>query len=352
MKLNVLNLISGLGQGGAEQVLLDSSKQFKNSKNIESSIISFSDEITLLSEFEKNNIDVRVLYKRKSLSDLYKMIFEISSYIKKHEIDIVHAHMSHAMMVAAILKIRFPKLKVIFTPHSVNFGNRLRETIIFLLKPFRNIDILFSKNMHQWFNNHKYQIIPNGIIVKDFSLNVDKYEKFTFIAIGNIKKAKNYPFLIECVDELKKSFDFQLFIVGDGRDRVLLEKEVRSKKLEQYVSIIGHKNNISELLAQSHCLVVPSLWEGMPLSILEAGASRIPIIATRVGSIPSVLDDNCAYLSDLDDFQCNMENVIQNYMEAEEKAERFYEKVKVTYTIEKTVESLENLYRNLLSCKH
>lgn len=347
-RIKVLHLISGLGQGGAEKILLDLSIKFNKQQDIESSIISFSNEISLLPEFEKNFIDVTVLYKRKSFLDLLKIIFEIISYVKKRKIDIIHAQMSHAMIVAAILKIRFPKLKVVFTPHSVNLGSRLRESIIFLLKPFREIDILFSEIMHQWFNKHKYVVIPNGIRIEDFTVDVEKFDKFTFIAVGNIKEAKNYPFLIDCVDELRKNFDFQLFIAGDGRNRELLEKKIHSKNLEQHVFLMGHQHNIPELLNQSHCLVVASLWEGMPIAILEAGASSLPIISTPVGSIPSVLDDTCAYLSSLDDFQYNMANVIQNYAEAKARAERFNEKVKVNYTIEKMANSLEKLYKNLV----
>ncbi len=347
--IKILHLISGIGQGGAEQVLLDLSIEFKKNKNIENSVISFSDEVTLFSEFKKNNIDIEVLYKQKTLSDFIKMITEISYYVKKHEINIVHAHMSHAMIVAAILKIRFPKLKVIFTPHSVSFGNALRETIIFLLKPLRIIDILFSENMRRWFTKNKYEIIPNGIRIENFKIETKKFEKFTFIAIGNIKEAKNYPFLIDCAYELSRNFDFQLFIVGSGEGKVQLEEQVRQLKLETYVHILGHQNNIAELLSQSHCLVIPSLWEGMPIVILEAGASKLPIISTKVGSISSVLDDTSAYLSDLDNFSDNMANVIQNYAEAEVKAERFYEKVKENYTIEQTGESLEDLYRELVN---
>ncbi len=276
------------------------------------------------------------------------MIFEISAYIKKNKIDILHAHMSHAMIAAAILKIRFPALKVIFTPHSVSFGNRMREIIIFLLKSFRSVDILFSENMHRWFNKDKYQIIPNGIRVEDFETESEKFEIFTFLAVGNIKEAKNYPFLIDCANELSTNFDFQLFIVGSGEGKTQLEEQVQKLKLEKYVHILGHQNNIAELLSKSHCLVMPSLWEGMPIVMLEAGASKLPIISTKVGSIPTILDDTSAYLSDLDNFSDNMAHVINNYPEAKEKAERFYEKVKENYTIEKMAEVLENLYRGTL----
>lgn len=255
-KIIILHLISGLGQGGAEQLLFDLSVEFKNSEEFESSIITFSNEVTLLSEFENNDIYVNVLYKRKTFINLFKIIFEIMLYIKKKKVDIIHVHMSHAMMVAAILKIRFPKLKIVFTSHNVNLGNRLREVIIFLLKPFRNVDILFSENMYKWFTKNNYKIIPNSIRVEDFEMEAEKFEKFTFIAIGNIKEAKNYPFLIDCTKDLSQNFDFQVLIVGSGEDKAELEEKVQKLQLEDYVQILGHQNNIAELLNKSHCLVI------------------------------------------------------------------------------------------------
>ncbi|GIT98127.1 glycosyltransferase [Sulfurovum sp. TSL1] len=347
--INSLHLISGLGQGGAEKVLLDMSIEFKKNKNIENYIVSFSNETALLSEFEKNGINVTVLHRKKSFQNFYKMILEISTYIKNQEIDIIHAHMSHAMIVAVILRMRFPKLKVVFTPHSVHFGNKLREGIIFLLKPFREIDILFSENMKQWFNKENYKVIPNGIRVVDFNVDIEKFEKFTFIAVGNIKEAKNYPFLIDCANELRKSFDFQLLIIGGGKDKVLLEKQVSDLGLEKYVYLKGSQNNVSELLSKSHCLVVPSLWEGMPLSILEAGASRLPVVSTPVGAIPSIIDESNGYLAKEDMFCETMKYVFNHYEEAAIKAEKLQKKIIENYSIKSIAKKHGEVYASLMN---
>lgn len=337
-----------MGQGGAEKVLLDVVVELNKQQYIKSSVISFSDEIVLLPEFEKNAIDVMVLNRKKSFLNFYKMIVEISTYVKKREIDIIHAHMSHAMIVAFILKIRFPKLKIVFTPHSVNLGSRLMESLIFLLRPFREIDILFSENMKQWFNKDKYQVIPNGIRIEDFNAASEKFEKFTFIAVGNIKEAKNYPFLIDCANELRKSIDFQLLIIGEGKDKALLEKQVNDLNLEKYVVIKGSQSNVVELLSKSHCLVVPSLWEGMPLSILEAGASRLPVITTPVGAIPSIVDDSNGYLVEEDTFCETMQYVYSHYAESVIKAEKLQKKIIENYSIKSIAKKHGKLYTELI----
>jgi glycosyltransferase involved in cell wall biosynthesis len=166
--------------------------------------------------------------------------------------------------------------------------------------------------------------------------------------VGNIKQAKNYPFLITCATKLNKKIDFQLFIVGDGKDRERLEKQVQDLGLEEVVYIKGSQSNISELLNRSHCLVMPSLWEGMPLSILEAGASNLPVISTPVGAIPSIIDESNGYLTELDGFCDMMEYVYDHYDEAAEEAERLQKKVVEGYSIESVARKHEELYGELV----
>ncbi len=78
------------------------------------------------------------------------------------------------------------------------------------IRKINDVDILFSDNMKQWFNKSRYKVIPNGIRVEDFARTVEKYEIFTFITIGNIKEAKNYPFLIKCAHKLREKMVFRL----------------------------------------------------------------------------------------------------------------------------------------------
>ncbi len=340
-------MVSGLENGGVGKVLLDTSVQFNKNKRISSQIISFSNEDRLLNQFIGNKIRVILLRKNNSLQSFFEILSFSNSFVRSENIDIVHAHMFHAMLISAILKIRNPKIKVVFTSHNVNLGSRLRELLMFLLKPLRNIDILFSSNMKRYFHKSCNVVIQNAVNAEDFEGQTDKFEKFTFLAVGHLREAKNYPFLLKCAKELKKSFDFQILIAGEGKLKEELLESIKKEKLEEDVFLLGNVENIPELLQQSHCLVMPSLWEGMPIAILEAGACRLPVIATPVGSIPSVLNEDNAYLATLDEFADKMADVYQNYPDAEKKAERFYDQVIKEHTIEKMVKKLEDLYLSL-----
>lgn len=344
---NVLQLSSGVGNGGAGKILFDTFVQLEKNNRINSAVIFFSNENVLSTRFNNNEFRVILLSKNKSLKFFFEILSFSNSFVKSENIDIIHAHMFHAMLIAAVLKIRNPKIKVVFTSHNVNLGSRLRNFLIFLLKPFRDIDILFSPNMKRYFHKSHNTVIQNAVNSEEFKGQTDKFEKFTFLAVGHLREAKNYPFLLKCVRDLKKSFDFQLLIAGEGKLRQELQNIIQKEKLEKHVFLLDNVENIPELLQQSHCLVMPSLWEGMPLAILEAGTSRLPVIATPVGSVSSMLNEKYGYLATLDEFCEKMADVYYHYSDAQERADHFYDQVTKEYTIEKMAKKLEDLYLSL-----
>lgn len=345
-KINILQLITGLGMGGAEKVVLDLAKYISN-EEFNTIVVGMSKRDELYQEFLNNKIDTILLNKSNSLKDIFYIINTINKLIKEKEIQIIHAHMTHSIIVASILKVLNPSLKIIFTSHNLNIGSKLREYLVWILKPLRNIDIVFSKDILKYFYKKDYKIIPNGIKIDKYNLNLSKNEKFTFIAIGRLETVKNHKFLIEIANELKDEFDFEIQIVGHGYLEEELENLIQKYNLNEYVKLLGLRNDIPKLLNQSHCLLMPSLWEGLPIVILEAGASNLPIIATPVGSIPSLLNDENAYLVELNEFKNIMIEVLNNYENAKLKGKKLFENIKVKYSIEAVIEAHEKIYKEL-----
>ncbi|MDD2791239.1 MAG: glycosyltransferase family 4 protein [Sulfurimonas sp.] len=334
--------------GGAEKVVLDLAT-YTNKNDFNTYVVSMSKHDELLSQYLDNNIDTTVLKKSNSFKDFISIIKEINIFVQEKKIAIIHAHMTHSIIVASIIKILNPSLKIVFTSHSSNIGSKLREMSVWLLKPFRDVDILFSKELLNYFYKSKYEVIPNGIKIDTYDLDVKKNEKFTFIAIGRLEIVKNHLLLLEIVNELKDKYDFQLQIVGDGNLRNEIEDKIKKYNLEDKVKLLGLRIDIPNLLNQSHCLVMPSLWEGLPIVILEAGASSLPVISTPVGSIPSIINEQNGYLSNTDDFKQNMINVLDNYNLAKNKGKLFFKDISRTYSIDSITSKHEKLYKSLLS---
>lgn len=348
MKANILQLVTGLGVGGAERVVLDLSIGLDKLK-YNNYVLSLSKKNEMLDIFKENNINVTSLNKNNSLKDFISMIFETKNFVKTHNINLIHAHMTHAMILAVIMKIFFPKLKIVFTSHNTTFGSKIRNVLIYILKPFRNIDILFSEEQRTSIYKNPYKVIPNGINTKPYQIKLNKFEKFTFLSVGRLDEAKNHLHLVECVKDLAdKNLDFEVLIAGEGSLRNQIEEKISRYKLEDKVKLLGIRRDIKELMSQSHVFVMPSLWEGLPIVLLEAGASDLPCISTPVGTIPSLLNESNAYLTDNQNFSKTMEYVYNNYKEAIEKSKKLHEKVLSNYSIESIVINHELIYDEYL----
>ena len=350
IKIDLLHLITGLGVGGAERVVLDLSRN-SNKERYTTSVISMSKQSEMLEMFKKESVDVNILNMNSSVSDLIKIISAVNRHVKEQKIQLIHAHMTDAMVVSVMVKILNPKLKLVFTSHNITFGSKIKTLAVKLLKSFRDRDILFSQDQLSSIYKKNYEMIPNGIDINRYQLDLQKNEIFTFITVGRLEKQKNHIKLLESAKALKdKGLKFQILIVGEGKDPIQkkrVEDFIALHKLENHIHLLGVRFDIPQLISKSDCFVLSSAWEGLPIVLLEAAASKIPIISTPVGSIPSLIDKSSGYLADKN-FTEVMEEVMFNYASAKEKALILYKKVEKNYSIESIVRKHETIYEELV----
>lgn len=333
MKNNkVLHLITGLNVGGAEKVVFDLSLKMTKEK-FETFVVGISKLNFLEEKFKEEGINVQVLNIDRDLKSFFKGFINLLGIIKRNDIKIIHAHMTHALMIAVLVKFTKPHIKIIFTSHSSYVGSSFREKFIYLSKSFRNADIIFSSAMKKKIYKKNAYIIPNGIDIKKYKLNLKKNDIFTFLAIGRLEGVKNHKVLIDAATQLSKEFDFQIHIVGEGVLKEKIIADIRKNKLEKYVRLLGYRSDINLICNQSHVFVLPSLWEGLPISLIEAGASSLPAIVTPVGSIPDLIDEKSGYLASLNDFTNAMRNVYYNYEEAMLKGIALQKKIESEYDL-------------------
>lgn len=115
--------------------------------------------------------------------------------------------------------------------------------------------------------------------------------RFRFVTVGRLTEAKGYDRLIETSARLKREgFDFVLWIVGEGADRVLLEKQVQECGLADVVKLLGFQKNPYQYLNQCDCFVCSSRTEGYSLVIAEAMCVGLPVISTRCAGPEEILD--------------------------------------------------------------
>lgn len=143
------------------------------------------------------------------------------------------------------------------------------------------------------FGNAKFTVIPNAIDIDKFIFNEndknmirEKYgishDDLLIGNIGRLTKVKNQIFLIEMFDELLKvNSKSKCIIVGDGEDLELLKDKCQEKKLEGKVIFTGRVDNPECFLSALDCLVMPSIVEGFPITLVEAQANGLPCVVSK-----------------------------------------------------------------------
>lgn len=148
----------------------------------------------------------------------------------------------------------------------------------------------------------------------------------TVVTVGRITRQKGYEYLVEAASQVTRLKPSTHFVwVGDGEDDSIFRKLITKHGLDAYFSLIGWSDRVDLYLLSADLFVLPSLWEGTPLSISEAMAFGCPIVATNVGGISEMVDSNEAWLvepGDPENLQKSILLALKNPLLADRKATR------------------------------
>jgi glycosyltransferase involved in cell wall biosynthesis len=329
--MTIIHLLIGLGSGGAEHFVLELANQNKL-QGYKVYVISISSIDRIKKKFIDNGITTISLGVNKP-TQVVAGFKKLLAIVNDNEEVLIHAHMFHAAMFGCFIKLLKPSVPLVFTLNNNYVKRWYRRLIFFLTRPLRNADIILSENSRQWYQKSDSVVISNGIDISRFQLPHNPPELFTILVVGRLQEQKNPFYFVDLVLLLKEKYSFKINVVGVGGLKDQLIKKIAEKKIEGYFNFLGYREDIPELLSQSHCLIMPSLWEGMPVALLEAGAAGVPVIATPVGSIPAILNNENGYVADISTFHLAVQNVIDNYAEALNKASVLKKEVEGNYDI-------------------
>jgi glycosyltransferase involved in cell wall biosynthesis len=139
-------------------------------------------------------------------------------------------------------------------------------------------------------------VIHNGVDLPDTDVPEPRVGPCRIVTVGRLQAPKDALTLVRALAELPRGA-YEAVIVGGGPDRPALESEVRRLGLDSVVDLAGARTDVAELLAASDLFVLSSRSEGLPLSVLEAMAAGLPVVASSVGGIPElVLEGETGFL--------------------------------------------------------
>jgi len=317
---NILFFISSLRVGGAQQHLLDLCR-YLSGHGMRTAVCSLKPGGVFKARFEDLGIPVHE-FSIGSLANLARpsVRMRIREILAAAEPDILHAHLYHAEITAAVAEA-ISGLPLVVTRHSSGLefsGLRGMITAIAGRKTRRVIAVseeAAREALKIGAERASVITIPNGVdtsrfrpleadlrrsererLVKDhFPADCDP-ESLLIGSVGGLKPVKNLSLLVEAFAAFESSpaaanEGARLIVVGEGPSREELERLVESLGLGGKVSFPGHRDRPEEYLSLLDIFVLPSWTEGVPLALLEAMSCGLACVASRVGGMPDLLGD-------------------------------------------------------------
>ncbi len=205
-----------------------------------------------------------------------------------------------------------------------------------------------------WWDSNFVKVIYNGINLDAFSkkkfdlsayLPKSQKKPFIIVSTGRLAKQKGFEYLISAAKwVIDKKPDTYFFIAGEGKLKSELQKQIKDFGIEKNFHLLGFHSNVSELLNAADLFVLPSLYEGMPNSLMEALAHGIPSISTRVNGVEELMiDGEHGYIVKSGDANALEEAIIKciDDSDIKHKGTKGAQHVISTFSIEKMVQKLE-----------
>lgn len=250
----------------------------------------------------------RVNYLGKRPGFDLRMPQRIRNVVRKFRPDVIHSHLClHYLFPALIGFHALPHVATIHLPADGQYKQLLRPLA---RVAFRRgvIPVAVSQEVAQWMKQFQGAkdclVIPNGIPVSDYqhpSVSRQAWRKehgfsdadVLFVCVARLEKQKNHAMLLKAfAHSFQAGGPGHLVLAGDGTCRQELELQVRELRLEHQIHFLGRRSDIPELLGASDVFILPSQNEGNPLSLMEAMAAGLPVVATAVGGVPELLEDH------------------------------------------------------------
>lgn len=253
-------------------------------------------------EFREGGIPVHCVNKQGR--DILRVSRQISEFIKTNQIQVINAH-HFSPFFHGFYGAKLNGCKIIYTAHTCPEVDLLSSSWTMvgrILLSFSDAAIGISHDVSgsiiRKFHLPKDKVftIINAVDHRRFKVNVDvidkkkelniKREEKVIGSIGSLGKQKNYPNLIRAFTILQERMgNIKLLIIGEGRRRNELESLIKELGVDGKVILLGARSDVPELMKVMDVYCLASIYEGLPLSLLEAMVAKLPVIGTDVTGI-------------------------------------------------------------------
>ncbi|MCF8088137.1 MAG: glycosyltransferase [Desulfotignum sp.] len=369
-KINLLYMIQSLNNGGAETLAIRLAQNLDPTR-FTPVVCSLCDEGPLRGILESTHIPHITLGKKEG-KDM-GLPFRIRKVLASHRIDLVHTHNQGPLLYTRLATLGgYRSVKLIHTEHinmakEYSYAGRHRFLNRFLFKGIHGF-VSIAAHLNQGFEQ---QIKSSGAMFTTInnSVSVPEPERVspgilhrelgidpTWSIVGNVsalRRQKDHTTLIKAMRlVVDQRPDTILAIAGDGELKTALHELTRDLGLTNHVRFLGYRSDVDHLLAQFDIFVLSSLYEGLPLCILEAMAAARPVVATDAEGTNAVVHHGktglLVPLKDPENLAAALLGMLQNKTAARKMGAAARKLIRDEYNMETMIQQYETFYQQVL----
>ena len=326
MKQKILFIITKSNWGGAQRYVFDLATHLPKDKF--EVIVAFGQDGELSKRLAESGIRTisipRLARDVNPLPDAM-VIFDLIKIFRREQPDVIHLNSAKIGGLGALAgklcnllqaPSSKPQARIMYTVHGWTFNEKRpmwQKAVIKFLQWLNvvlchSVIVIAQREYEQMaelpFTKKKLVLIHNGLTEITFKsreesrkelgtrISCDISQGFVIGTISELHKNKGLDFIIEAMGQIKKTRPEAIFVIISGGElRTVLEAQIKKRDLENSVFLLGAIPNAREYLKAFDIFTLTSRKEGLPYVILEAGAAGLPVIASKVGGIPEIMED-------------------------------------------------------------
>lgn len=355
----VMIVSHSLGTGGAEMMVCNlASSLYKSGRRVH--VVSLCGADTDIGHILRGRgVPVSAMHKRKGLDP--KVVLSLAKEIRHFKPTVIHTHLPVLEYVMPAVLLSGQRVRVVHTFHSTAQNETRRPSMrLFNRMAFKAgvVPVALSEEVRDSIcvqyrlRAEKVPIVANGVDLDSFRAESSvsrPHAAIRLLCVARLADVKNHALLIEVVRELKERMRIpvSLTVVGDGYLRESLVEYALKLGVQDQVVFTGQAIDVARYYREADLFVLLSRYEGLPMSIIEAMAAGLPVVASEVGGIPSIVrTDFNGVLVGFDAFQTA--SVIRDLIREPERYKRLSRNASQTalrYSAERMMEGYVALYR-------
>lgn len=307
--MKIMQIIPSLGLGGAEIMCENLSYELKALGHNVIVVSLIEKESFVTQRLKAAGIDIVYLKKKSGLD--FSVFYKLYRLFKQEYPDVIHTHLGASRYVFPVAT--FMKIRIVHTVHNVATKDEvalIRKINGFFYKFLKITPVALSEEIKKTIVNAyglkevNVPVVFNGVDLsnckekKDYSVRGN----FKILHVGRFFEQKNHIGLLRAFKLFHSEVNAsELWLVGDGEKRIDIENFISENNLDGYVKLFGLQKDSYKFLSEADVFTLPSIYEGMPMALIEAMGTGLPIVVTAVGGVPDMLSENVSQLVPVDE---------------------------------------------------